>query len=215
MNEFTGILELQVESLLTALSDEQTRRCREIVAAAEHQARQLREEARRTQRARLRQAVQDERQRRQHALLEAASRIETREQRAAHTRYERILRAAWPELRGALERRWEQSEGRKHWCEMVIRTAARVLSPAIWSVEHPAEWLADDAALVTEMCNRQGVPAPVFVRDPGLRAGLRVRLDEACLDGSIDGLLSDRREIDATILATWEEHRPAGSDDGC
>lgn len=210
MTEFTSVVSLQIETLLEELKRQEARRCQEIITAAERTARDLRDETRRELLRKRRQAVADERQRRRHALLDAASRIETREQRSAHARYEQVLEAAWPRLLAALQDRWDRAESRRRWSAMLIDEAASVLEARTWTVEHPAQWNADDESWLLEACNDRGIPSPVFLVDPDIGAGLRVRLDDACLDGTLDGLLASRHDVEARILGMWERLRAKG-----
>ena len=212
MTSHTGILGLQVDALLEEVKRQEGRRCQEIITAAERSARDLLEETRRELHRKRRQAVADERQRRRHALLEAASRIETREQSSAHARYKDVLDAAWPRLVTALEHRWQQVDSRRAWCAMLVDEAAAALGESSWTVEHPADWNADDQSRLLAACEERAVPAPAFVADPRITAGLRITLEDACLDGSLDGLLADRRGVEARILGKWERLRAQGED---
>ena len=207
MTSHTGILGLQVDALLEEVKRQEGRRCREIITAAKRSARDLKEETRRELHRKRRQAIADERQRRRHALLEATSRIETREQSSAHARYVKVLDSAWPRLETALEDRWRQPDGRRAWCEMLVDEAQAALGRGSWTVEHPADWNADDESRLGAACDARAFPAPTFLADPGIRAGMRIRLDDACLDGTVDGLLADRRSVEARILGTWERLR--------
>ena len=77
MNEFRGILELQVDTVLSALRAQQDMRCREIDSATGRRAEQLLSDSRRRMRERVHKAVVEERRRRETALLDARHRIET------------------------------------------------------------------------------------------------------------------------------------------
>jgi len=210
MTEFTGVLGLQVESLLEELKRQEARHCQEIITAAERAARDLEARTRRELFRKRRRAVADERQRRRHALLEAASRMETREQRSAHTRYEQVLEVAWPRLLVALEERWRHRDGRRSWSAMLVDEAVSAIEAKTWTVEHPADWSSDDQSWFVEACSDRAIPPPVFLVDPGISAGLRVRLGDACLDGTLDGLLANRHEVEARILGMWERLRAKG-----
>lgn len=212
MTSQTSILGLQVEALLEEVKRQEGRRCQEIITTAERAARSLQEETRRELHRKRRQAVADERQRRRHALLEATSRIETRAQSSAHARYEKVLDAAWSRLVTALEDRWRQPDSRRAWCEMLVAEASAALGGGSWTVEHPADWNADDESRLVADCDARAVPAPDFIADPGIRAGVRIRLEDACVDGTLDGLLADRRSVEARILGTWERLRAQEED---
>jgi len=38
-----------------------------------------------------------------------------------------------------------------------------------------------------------------------ITCGLRISADTACLDGTIDGLLGTRHDVEALLLAAWEQ----------
>ena len=214
MTRFPGILDMQVDSLLRELKQQQASRCQEIIAAAERTARELKAKTRRRLHRKRRQAVADERQRRRHALLEAASRIEAREQSSAHARYDKVLEASRPRLVAALAERWRHDASRWAWCEMLTGEAAALLDASSWTIEHPADWSTDDESRVVDACAERSIPSPVFRADPDIGAGLRIRRHDACLDGTLDGLLADRHKVDAQILGTWEALRRQGENGG-
>jgi hypothetical protein len=205
MNRFAGVLGRQVESLLQALRKQQQERSREIIAAAEHRTKQALEQSRSRLRKRMRRAVSEERERRRHELHVAASRIETGVRERAYARYESILRDAWPRLVAALDNRWADAECRRAWSEMIAAEAAATMGRKRWLIEHPDSWPAAERDALTAFVTGRGISEPEFRADPDIRAGLRVRAGPACLDGSTAGLLSDRTEAEALLLAMWEQ----------
>ena len=204
MNDFPGILSLQVESLLEAVRARQENQCRQIESAAKQRAERLLRESRRALRERLRQAVNEERRRRASALLEARQRMETVQRRQVQAHYEQLLRNIWPELIKELEHRWSNTEDRRSWCEMLIDEAERLLSAQGWTIEYPEAWSKKDADWLAQLLKKRGLPDPSLRGDPGIKAGLRIRLETACLDGTIDGLLARRTAVEAKLLAAWE-----------
>lgn len=214
MTQIGGVLGLQVESMLTAIQRQRDERCREIVATAEQRANQALAESRRRLFRRQRRAVAEERERRRHELHVAASRRETLARERAYARYRRVLEDAWPRLVAALESRWMDAGTRRAWCDMVVAEGIDVLGSADWLVEHPEAWPAAERDRVKARLAEHGLAAPVFRGDAGIRAGLRVRADTACLDGTSEGLLSRREEIEALLLAMWERQRPGAARNG-
>jgi len=205
MNRFDGVLGVQVQSLLDVLRRQQEARCREIVAAAEHKAKEAVQDTRRQLYERLRQTVAGLRQRRRHELLVARSHVESETRRAAFARYERIIEAAWPRLAEALERRWQDDDSRRAWCGMIVSEAAGTLAPEGWQVEHPADWRDADRDALVALLAEKGVAAPAFSTDDDITAGLRIRAGTACLDGTAAGLLAARHDVEALLLASWEQ----------
>ena len=212
MTRFAGILHHQVQRLEDALRHQRDARCREILANAERTSKQAIGDSRHKLFERRRQAVSEERQRRAHELLIAKSRIETLDRRRAFEQHERVLSAAWPLLVKALEKRWTDAEQRLAWCDMVVAEAAGSLLGSDWVVEHPGKLAkADRDAIAAAIEEHRGEPAR-FVECDDITCGLRIRSGSACVDGSIDGLLGDRHDVEALLLATWEQQD--GSDHG-
>jgi hypothetical protein len=208
MKTFRGILDLQVESVLGALKSQRDRRCREIEVAVGHRVEELLADSRRRMRARVHTAVVDERQRRETALLDARHRIETSDRRKVQQQYRQFLHVSEPLLAAELGERWRDGGSRRSWCEMVIGEAADRLGGDTWTIEHPGDWSGEDAAWLEQAMKKRGLPQPVLQEDTRITAGLRVRLDSACLDATIEGLLSNMREVEGRLLAAWERRLP-------
>jgi hypothetical protein len=208
MKTFRGILDLQVESVLGALKGQQERHCREIESAVGRKAQQLLTDSRRRMRQRVHTAVVEERQRRETALLDARHRIETSDRRKVQEQYRRFLHAAAPLLAAELGERWHDAGSRRSWCEMVIGEAADRLAADPWTIEHPRDWRGEDTAWLESAMQRRNLPRPVLHENGAITAGLRVRLDSACLDATIEGLMADAREVEGQLLAAWERQSP-------
>jgi hypothetical protein len=204
MTDVRSVLELQVESILSALRSQRDRRCREISAESRSRNRQLLKHARERTRLRLHQAVNDERRHRADALLRARQRIDSYQRRNLLAGYKEYLREVWPLLVAELERRWSDDEGRRLWCEMAIREARVSLPHEEWIVELSGTWPAgDNDWLMTAFCGHE-LPGPELRIGNGLPPGVRIRCGDACLDATLDGLLERRTEIEARLLAAWE-----------
>lgn len=210
MTRFAGVLDRQVQSLRDALQRQQESRCREIVANAEHQSKQAIRDSHQKLFQRRRQAVREERQHRAHELLVAKSRIETRERRRAFAQHEKVLQAAWPLLLETLEKRWANREQRHAWCDMIVSEASGALMDADWIIEHPGDLARQDHdAIARRLQQLQRAPAR-FVACADITCGLRIRAGNACVDGTADGLLGTRQEVEALLLAAWEQRDGSG-----
>ena len=213
MKTFRGILDLQVQSVLGALKSQQDGRCREIESDAGHRAEQLLTDSRRRMRERVHTAVVEERQRRETALLDARHRIETRDRRKVQQQYRQFLQDAVPSLAAELAARWQDGGSRRSWCETVLGEAADRLAGDPWTVEHPPDWSAEDTAWLVQTLADRKLPPPVLHEDATITAGLRVRLDSACLDATIGGLMANARQVEGRLLAAWERQQPKRPDD--
>ena len=204
MNAFRGILDLQVRSVLDALAAQHDGRCREIESAAARKADQLLTDTRQRMRERVHRAVTEERQRRETALMECRHRIETAGRRRVQEHYRTFLQNAMPLLRAELEQRWTDAGTRRSWCEMLLAEAADKLPPDRWTIEHPGDWSGSDTRGLEQAFAARELPAPEFVEDADIAAGLRARLGSACLDATLDGLMTNRDAVEARLLAAWE-----------
>jgi vacuolar-type H+-ATPase subunit E/Vma4 len=211
MTRFAGILDHQVQRLRDALRRQQEARCREIIATAERKAKLAIRDSRQKLHERQRQAVGEERQRRAHELLIAKSRVETLERRRAFARHEEVLKDAQPLLVEALENRWSDSGQRLAWCNMIVAEAVASLMGPDWVVEHPANLAQGDRDAIANRVRQSRGESPRFVACQDITSGLRIRTTAACLDGTIAGLLGDREDVEAQLLAAWE--RLDGGDD--
>jgi len=213
MNDFRGVLDLQVQSLLDALRVQREARCREIESEAGRRCRQLLADSRRKLRARQHEAVAEERRRRDAELLQALHRQETELKRRVQRQYRDVLQDAWPELVGELQRRWSTAAERRAWCEMAIEEARDRLAAERWELELPTSWTDADGRWLRRAFRNRGLPTPALQTDAGIGAGLRIRLGSALLDATLDGLLSRRAAVESRLLAAWERQQGEAYDD--
>lgn len=216
MKRFAGILHHQVQRLDDAIRHQQEMRCREIIADADRKAKQAIRDSRGRLLKHQQQAVREERQRREHELLIAKSRVETAQRRRAFARHEKVLQSAWPLLLEALALRWLDADHRRAWCDMIVTEAAATLMGTDWVIEHPADFPADDRDALLDRVHTLGLAAPSFAACKDIPSGLRIRTGTSCLDGTIDGLLGSRDDVEALLLAAWEqqaEQEPENRDD--
>ena len=210
MTRFSGVLDRQVQRLKDTLRRQQEARCREIIATAERKAKLAIRDNRQKLHERQRQAVGEERQRRAHELLIARSRIETLERRRAFARHEKVLRDARPLLVEALDNRWADSGHRLAWCNMIVAEAAGSLKGSDWVIEHPANLAQEDRDAIARHVQQLDVESPTFAACDDITSGLRIRAGTARLDGTKNGLLSAREDVEALLLAAWEQFDGGG-----
>jgi hypothetical protein len=73
-------------------------------------------------------------------------------------------------------------------------------------VRHPPAWSAVEwGPLETELARALG-QAPHFRADGAVSAGLVIEAQGAVLDASLEGLLRDRRRLEARLLAVLARH---------
>lgn len=216
MKDFEGVITLQLDSIISGLRRLQEERSQRLLREAKNRARDLKRTARRKLHGQVREAVRDERRRREKALQMAEHRIRAEAGQRIQVLYAGLLEDGWPALIGELEQRWADSRARATWCDMVAAQALEAFGRSVWTIEHPADWTHADRERMEHTLASHGVPPATFTPDPSAAAGLRVRHGTACLDGTIEGLLADRARVEGRLLAAWEQTTPpsgAGADD--
>ena len=211
MNESTSLIDAQLEALLKLVEDYRERRCREILEHARAEAKLAVKQAHREARARMRKTVEEERTRSREKIASTQAQLQTqRRQRQQHAETA-LLQQAWGALQERLLARWQDPGARRIWVLALLRQARAVLPAKKWQIEHPVGWRTQEAlASGAERGVLGDGEAPLFVEDAEIRAGLRIRTDAACLDGTPLGLLASRAEIEAQLLA--QLHRLALED---
>jgi hypothetical protein len=211
MNEFASIVGAQVEALLQLVEDYREHRCGEILEHARVEAATAVEHAHREARARMRKAVEEERARSQEKIISTQARLQTQRRQGQQKADAVLLRQAWDALQQRLIARWQDDGSRRTWVRALLRQARAVLPAKKWQIEHPVGWRTREALGPESELDAQGDgELPVFVETPEISAGLRIRADEVCLDGTPAGLLASRAEVEAQLLA--EFHRLAAKD---
>jgi hypothetical protein len=191
----------KARALLELVGAERERRCAAELEAARAHARSLLAETRGAARRRLHEAAAAERARLADSQAAAQARLETARRAREQRRAVALLAAAWPRLPAALLELWRQPAMRTAWALHLAEAACRALPAGGWRVEHPPGWAEAE---------RQAFAARIgaeveFAPDAGIEAGLRVCRGGNRVDGSLQALLADRREIEAQLLARLDE----------
>jgi len=195
----------RVQQLLAVVEQARDKRCAEVMDRAQTEARQLLKHAWQKARVRLHHEVlQSREQFRRHLVLDQAGK-EARLRQARQRADRELLEQSWQPLRDALIRRWRMSAGRRAWVDAVIDQALGRLVGKDWQIEHPSDWPEQERQAVTERLRGLLGAEPVCIAEPSLPAGIRVRAGDTLADGSCDGLLRDRTDIEARLLAVVAE----------
>ncbi|MBF0182901.1 MAG: hypothetical protein HQM06_00725 [Magnetococcales bacterium] len=125
------------------------------------------------------------------ATLQARQATEQRQQRLLQTRA--LLERGWSRLLETLQQQWADSNQRRQWLQSLLQQARRTFAHADWLVLHPPEWDAQEW--------QQQLPEARFQVDPSLSAGIKIGCRGAWLDGSIQGMMANRRELSGLLLA--------------
>jgi hypothetical protein len=188
-------------ALLKLVQDECEKTCRQLLAEAAERADAIKRDAHRRERGLLHQRIDAER-RRAHGLLRAAAAGRaTAERRRGEQADARLIAAAWPRLRAHLAERWADAEGRARWVRAALSQARRRLPRTGWIIRHAAGWPESERADALAVIAATHMPAPALRADRGISAGLVIAADGGVLDMSLEGLLEDRAQVQARLLA--------------
>ncbi len=200
----------QADVLVAEIREEVARERARILDDAAREADAIRGRARDKARRQIRRAVAEMRESGERRLAQVVAEIETARRREASMRAREALDAAWPLLRGAIERRWADDACAAAWIRAQVGLARARLRTAHWVVRHPAN--ADAARMTTlrDALAALGVAEARLQPDANLDAGLVVEAGGARLDGTPAALLAVRSEVEAELLA--EIARASGGD---
>ena len=149
----------------------------------------------------MRRAVEEMRESGQRRLAQVRAELEIALRHDDSVRSLEVLATAWPLLRAALARRWDDDAAAATWMRAQLADARARLGSRGWLVRHPASASAARIAALREALASQGAIEPSLRADPGLDAGLVVEVGGARLDATPDALLAIRPAVEAALLA--------------
>jgi len=202
MMEFESIVDAQVRAMLEGIRQDLENRRREMLAEADVQARSLLRAARRKARARVSQAVAEEREQRDRSLQKASAALASRIRRKQQDLDKEQLEIGHEALREALIERWADPDARTSWAAALLAQADALLPNSTWTIEYPSSLHAAEAARLLTSPGKAAVEA---LPAEDMEAGFRLRHQDALLDMSIEGLLAQADEMAGELLA--EIHR--------
>jgi len=196
-----------MHALLELIEADRARQCAALLDEAHERATALRAQAGAEARVRLREAFAEQRQRLRGQIAAAQARLATRRRLHEQQRVAALLRLAWQTLPQQLRALWQQADARAAWIERVAAAALAKMPHHAWRIVHAPDWaVAEQQALARRIAAAVG-EAPRFEADAAIAAGLKVLADGNVVDGSIDGLLADRAELEARLLHLLESSR--------
>jgi hypothetical protein len=173
-----------------------------VIAAAERDSQALLAQARFAARAQLHAAIVELRKEGARRRARAEAQRDTLARRRAQRAAALAVEAALPFLRNMLEARWHDAAARRQWTDAVARICATRLRPGARVIEHPRDW---SEAERRDFAAALGAGKDIaFEAADDITAGLRIKSDQAVLDATPMGLLADRRNIAALLLAELE-----------
>jgi hypothetical protein len=196
-------IDTEARALVGRVTDDRDRRCAALRSAAESQAQQIVRSARAEARASLHKAVIQERARMEIGLRQAAARADIEERRQEQQKSRELLGHMWAAIAESLERRWRKPLERRAWCDTVLSQAGALLSGRAWLIEIGSDWTEQERDAFAARARVRGAASIDFAIHDAMPAGLRVRVENVCLDATIPGLLARREAIEAAFLAEY------------
>ena len=192
----------QERELIALVEGYRQRTCTEFITQAHNTRKELIHNTYREARERLHQAVERERSRANLRLRTAIAELHTK-RRAVEQRYaQALLQASWNLLADGLRKRWLNMEGRRAWIYRCALTAIQNLPATEWTVKHPLD--CDSASLdylQAQIAKESSAITLILQATGDIEAGLIIISGDTHLDISLQGLLRDKKAVEARILA--------------
>lgn len=190
-----------LEQLLGVVVENRDRRCTEVSKSTRLHAKEILKQAHTRVRARLRRHVSMLREKYRVSISAAQARKETLIRQQQQKADKACLDVAWPVLREALLALWMDPESRHSWMDAAIDSAASTLLGADWRVEYPADFTDQEFRLLQQMFMDRLEKAPGLAASDDIEAGIRIISHGTVLDATLEGLLQQKRTIEASLIS--------------
>lgn len=197
-------LEARVQALLDLVEADRARRCEAIARDAQARVDATLAAARATALQRIRAAISEGRDRREATNAAAQAKLQTHRRLHDQRRAAALLAAAWQNVPDALYARWLDPVSRQAWISRVVDEARAAVGISPWRITHAAMPENERERIACRLA-RDGVASPEWVFDGAIRAGLKVAAAGNVIDGTLEGLLTDRADIGARLLRHLED----------
>ena len=197
-----SILDAQVQRLLEIVHAYQQDQCDALLKQAQQESQVIVSQAYQIARRNIHRDLQLTRQHIRDTMAAARAKQHTLMMQQSHSAASSFLEQCWQTLQSGLQDRWQQPEYRRQWVAKILATAKAVLPAGGWLIEHPADFSAEEQQQLLEQARTPAGAEPEVSSVPDLAAGIRISAEGATVDGSLRGLLSDRTELEALLLAS-------------
>jgi vacuolar-type H+-ATPase subunit E/Vma4 len=189
---------LQSDALVREIEQQLKHENGAIAAGAKRDAHAVLAQARAAARGQVHEAIEELREEGARRLTRAKAQLDTQTRARAQQQAAKAIGDALPLLREALEQRWRDRDSRRQWTAAVASLCARHLRPGAWAVEHPKDWSAQERKQFVAAIGEDSEVS--FRTKDNVAAGLRISTDDAVLDATPQGLLTDSITIAALLL---------------
>lgn len=204
-----SIVAAQVQRLLDVVADYEQQQRQQIMAAAQQQARAIIRQAHAQARRQLHAEAVDSRERMRRELAREQARHQTAIKQQQHSADQQFLQQAWQQLHAGLLQRWQQPALRAAWLANILNVAAHTLPVCSWRISLAAGCSHDDLQQIAGRALLATGMEATLLADDALTAGLHVAAQDALVDGSVAGLLQNRDDIAARLLAAYYRRESA------
>lgn len=192
-----------LQRLLDYIDEEQARRCRGILDGAGKEGATIVNEVRLRAKARMRNFVNAERQRRHRELDRTRAEVQSRMRHGWFRLILDELNQTWPLVQKRLIDHWQASEeNRRHWLSATLKTATHALGPGLWHVEHPEGWAMYEGATLFRDLKREYDMLEVHFEPTSAPAGFRITCSDVSVSTTVQGLLARRSRVEGLWLAS-------------
>lgn len=194
-------IERRMQALLAIVEEDRRKQVDAILGEARARAAAQLRDAHREARERMRSAFADERRQRAERVHAAQANLQTRRRLTTQQRATALLGLAGQRLPEALAARWHAPQTRHAWVAHVVAQAKAALPARRWRIDHAPDWPAAERDVLVAQLAREGAAPPELRADATIGAGLRITGEGTVVDGTQAGLLRDRAENGARLLA--------------
>ncbi|WP_455200575.1 hypothetical protein [Kaarinaea lacus] len=200
-----SIVDAQVQRLLEIVEAYRKQQCDALITQAKQDSQHIVRQAYREARVRMRQDIQDSREHMRNELSSARAKLHTLMMQQRHEADQRFLEQSWNLLAAKLQARWQQPKQRQAWVQKIVLNAGKMVPGKDWLVEHPKDWTSDEQKKLRSQVNNKFTGKLKFKNATDISAGIRIVTDGAVIDGSLQGLMANRIDIESIFLAQCRE----------
>ena len=198
----SSIVRVQVARLLDVVREYQNKQCEKILMQAQQETQQIIRQVYRDERLRLHQYILESREGMQREIMTAKAKNHTVRKQLQHKADRLYLNQTWDLLEDKLITRWQNKEQRQRWVQKILVVALQIIPSQDWLVEHPDCWSEEEKHNLINQARQKSSRITVnFAVSSDIIAGIRICAHGATVDGSLQGMLSNRSRIESEFLA--------------
>lgn len=207
MNAPDSIVDTQLQHLLDVVEKHRNEECTKLINQARAQARNTIKKSYAEARQRVHEDIANTREYTRKQLASTEAHYQTQLRLTRQELNQKLLATTWVSIYEAMIRRWQNPETRLEWIGDCIRQASNTLIEKNWVIECPIDWSDTDCIGIRKHIIEEKGDQVVFQTEPSIYAGLRITAGNACIDGTVEGLLRQRTRIEELLLEAINRHR--------